>query len=614
MASHISERELTELINQLELDSGKKKLLLNYKQDNLYEYEIAKDGSIRIIDNQIFVQAPSGTGDYPMIQAKDPVVLRVNGKEVHTKVTVTESDLIEWSIRETPMFEITVSEDKLQAFFHLRSKERYEWRLTNQQASSDITVSAFEDTTRLIDTILLHDVIALFRKKLIKNPDIPAIQQELDVSTYQPVLIAKGKPVVPAEDARLELYFTEQVESVFSDVAGVVDYRNHLNIPSVQRGDVLAKKTPAVQGIPGCDVYGRTLIPNSPKDIIIVTKSSVELNSEGEIVALREGRPRITGNKIKTFDISTSYIVPGDVDIETGHIFFSGDVVVYGDVTDNMIIESLGNVYVFGSVFNCTITATGSIYIKGNMIGCKVYSGYFGVMFNRLYSNAKMLREQINNLLSASKLLMNILESKNQVVHYGQIIVLLMETKFKQIPSIVKEMLFVIANVQQIKKQDFHELKHMLESFLQPSTLHEVATVSALENFHALLQETHQEVARMQEVKVQVNIMQCQNSELKSNGDIVVLREGVLLSDLFSSGNIVFRNDASVCRGAKLEAGGSIDIKTVGGQTGVATVLKAKRQVKVKKMYAGRVCIDRYCKDIFEVVENMTYDNKSVKQ
>ncbi|NHN35600.1 hypothetical protein [Paenibacillus agricola] len=121
-------------------------------------------------------------------------------------------------------------------------------------------------------------------------------------------------------------------------------------------------------------------------------------------------------------------------------------------------------------------------------------------------------------------------------------------------------------------------------------------------------------VALSQESKVQININQGQKSILKSNGDILIRKEGVIQCDLYSAGNIIFYLDNSVCRGSKLEAGDTISAMYVGGMTGVRTSLKAAKKVMVKKMFEGRVIIDRYSTDIFEPVEEKTFDRNSFKQ
>ena len=610
----ITETELTMLIKQLDVEL----LETDSPPPSSEESESAtlgqSDGWIRVENNRIIVVDPQPGGKRPIIQAEPPLKLRINGKETKGPQPVSSNDRIEFEIVEEPLFRFTVSEDKLHAYFHLRSRERYAWKLVDQPAAFQVTLKAEEDRSTVLETVHLSDVISALMQQSIKSHlDIAAIHRELVEQTGEPVLIATGRPPVAGEDAKLELYFSEHVESQFFEIAGTVDFRNHLHIPSVKRGDVIARKTPMSDGVPGYDVYGNVILPPAPKDIYVVAKESVEIRPDGAIVALKEGRPRVTGDKIKCFDISTSYVVPGNVDIETGNIVFSGDVVIYGNVTDTMIVESLGNVYVFGSVFNSTITATGSIYIKGNVIGSRLYSGYYGVMFNRLYHSSKTLSEQIDKLLAASQMLLKMLESRKQPAKFGQIVLLLLENKFKDIPNVIKELLFVLSNIRHMVGDDIKKLQQYSNYFLQPTRLVNVS-YNTLQSFKALLEETHQEVARMQEVDVQIRINQCHNSELKSNGDIIIHREGVLLSNLYSSDNIVFLYDSAVCRGSKLEAGGSIHAKIVGGQTGAPTVLTAKKSLSIKKMYAGRICVDRYCKDIYEPIENVKLDVAAMRQ
>ncbi|KIL36359.1 hypothetical protein SD70_31690 [Gordoniibacillus kamchatkensis] len=330
------------------------------------------------------------------------------------------------------------------------------------------------------------------------------------------------------------------------------------------------------------------------------------------MIARKEGRPRITGNKIKYFDINTAFIVPGNVDLQTGNIVFAGDVIVYGDVMDNMIIESLGNIYISGSVFNSTLTATGSIAVKGNVIGSNLYSGYFGMLFNRLYNGSKQLLGFLEKMAESVKLLMNEISKKKLQVKYGQVLLLVIESKYQQVWEVVKELLGVISSLQTYNKDAMQQLKDYLELFLLPTKIVKVMSVPRMEDFIRVLKEAYMRVALSQESQVQININQAQNSTLKSNGDILIRREGVIQCDLYSAGNIIFFLDNSVCRGSNLEAGDTISAMYVGGITGVGTILKATKKVIVKKMFEGRVTVDRYSTDIFEPVEEMTFDRTSI--
>jgi hypothetical protein len=573
------------------------------------------DGWVKVEHNKIQVHNASSGGKAAMISAIPPLELIKNGVKIKNSTVVSDNDLIQWKVLEEPMFEITVSEDKMLAYFKLNALVKHRWYLLDQIKTTHAYIKVERDSNRVLEVLQFNEIITFIVKQgIIHNLDIKVIQNELLHPTFEKIVIAQGKPLVPGKDAKLDTFFEESVQSEFNDVGGVVDYRNHLNIPTVKSGEVIAKKTMMSLGSLGYDVYGQVLTPAAVKDIQVYAKDNINLLEDGNIVAMKEGRPRITGTeRVKYFDISTAYIVSGNVDMETGNICFSGDIVVYGDVMDHMILESLGSIYVSGNVYNATLTATGSIQVKGNIVGSQLYSGYFGVMFNRLYNGTKMLLVLLGQLLQAASMLQDAIFKKKHKIKYGQIIQLLIESKLKEIPDTTKELLFVIANIQRVNKVELDKLKQMLELFLQPIKLVEFMQVSLLQEIIELVKETNEEVARMQETKAIIEIRQCHLSTLKANGDIFIVADGVVQSELYSSRNIIFQSLFSVCRGSTLESEGFISAMIVGGQTGTNTVLKAKRRVSIRKMYSGRVCVGRYCEEIIEMIEDRTFEAHTMR-
>lgn len=615
MPERMSEKDLTQLIHMLDLESSSNDIQLD---EFVRDVQAADDydGRLLVRSDKIFVQDPLPGGSPAVISGVLPVVIQVNGEKITSPTEVTSEDTIEWEISEPPLYGITVSEDKLWAFFTLYSPKRYAWNLNDHNPVSWLEITATMNTEVEVGHLSLNKVISDFEKKSItQNLNISGIHAELQNPSYQPIPVANGRAAVPGENARMELFFAENiVESEFNEIGGQVDYRNHLRIPSVVRGEVIARKIPVVEGIPGYDVHGEILYPQQPTDIIVIAKDHTVLLVNNEIRALREGRPRMTGDKIKYFDICTSYTVPGNVSIKTGNILFSGDVIVRGNVEDNMIIESLGNVYVAGNIHNSTITATGSILIKGNAANSKLYSGYFGVMYNRIYTTSQFLIEEVKVLQKAAGLLIQAVESRKQSVKYGQAILLLLESKFKKIPQVIRELLTVITHVQASFHHDLEQITHFLNVFLNPAQLVDFMNEASLSGFINSLVQLHTGVARMQETKVEVNMGKSQNTTIKSNGDIIIHKDGIVQSDLFSSGNITFLSPASVCRGSRLEAGGAISAYLVGGESGAQSYLKAKRSVTVRKMYLGKITIDRYTADLTEPVENMVFDSETVRK
>lgn len=613
MPHRMTEKYLNELIDQLEIDEAVAEDDLPHSLQPSNNQDA--DGIIIVQNNQLFVTPPLPGGNPAVLSAIPPVVLKVNNVQVTGPVQVEAADQITWFIQEPPPYEISVSEDKLKAFFTLHHVKQYAWNLVNSPASGNLVLTAEMDTTILLSTLGIEQIIADFEKRLIiHNLNIPILYAELNNPTYQPLCVVEGKSPIPGTDAKLDLFFAENIENAFSESEGSVDFRNHLRIPSAKKGDVIARKHPPREGIPGYDVYGRILPAAAPQDIKVVAKEHTLLLPNHEIAALKEGRPRMTGNKVKYFDISTAYIVPGNVNIQTGNIVFSGDVIVYQDVEDNMIIESLGNVYIYGNVYNSTITATGSILVRGNVVNSRLYSGYFGVMYNRLYNLSKQLLEEVNLLRDAANLLTAKVELRQQTVKFGQVILLLMESKYKKIPVLIRDLQSVFANIKLTYHKDNEQLKRMLDVFLRPTQFIDFFSDAVLVSFLKLLKDLYFGVARMQEVKVRVDIPQCHNSTIKSNGDIYIHQDGVLQSDLLSSGDITFLMRDAVCRGSQLEAAGTLTTQIVGGESSANSSLKAGRKIIIRKMYAGRVTVGRYSEEIIEPVEEMIYTPQTLQR
>lgn len=601
MSKYISEDELVSLVKKLSVDPN----TAPPSHDSAPPTPTEGKGLLLCVeDNKILPVETDQTAGYPTIQALPPLQLLRNGKACTDSIMVMPGDKIDWRITEEPLFTIEVTEDKLTAYLQVKRKTRCGWRLLPKNARQHLVVEAERDESMVLETVRLADILkALSDRKITKNIRTSAIFQELQAPTGEKVPVAQGVDKEPSVDARLEVFFSEEIENVIyeNERTGTVDFRNHARIPSVKKGDLIARKLPMKQGIMGYDVYGELIRPAPPKDITVIAKDHVEIRQDGGVYALKDGRPRVTGSEmIKYFDITTAYVISGNVDLKTGNIVFSGDVIVYGDVTEGMIVESLGNVYVFGSVYQATVTATGSITVKGNIINSNLYSGYFGVIFNRLYVSCKALDTALGNLRQAGKLLVDMIESRGQAVRIGQVLNILIESKFKDIPDLASDCLVSIRSLQQITERELEELKEKLKLLIDP---HKILAFNTFNHLYAIqnhVHETHQMIERMQESYVFIDIAQCHLSNLKSTGDIFIRKEGVLRSNLYGKGNIAFFDVHSVCRGGEIEALGIISAMTVGGDVGGETHLKAGKRVTLQRMQYGRITIGRHSRVIME--------------
>jgi len=72
---------------------------------------------------------------------------------------------------------------------------------------------------------------------------------------------------------------------------------------------------------------------------------------------------------------------------------------------------------------------------------------------------------------------------------------------------------------------------------------------------------------------VNVLLDYCQDSVIKSSGNIILTGKGEYVSQIVATDSIIFQKDKSLARGGVLKAGKEIKCKIVGGSGGVSTKL-----------------------------------------
>lgn len=512
-----------------------------------------QNGKIIVQNDQIFITPPLHGGKAAIISAVHPVVLKVNGEPVIEPAEITSADHLSWEICEKPQYRITISEDKLSAYFTLYRVEKYAWKLVNCPASAEVSVRAEPNCDLLLSKLTVDQILAGFPKKsFIPNLNIPALYAELNNPTYLPVCIAVGQAPVPGTNGRLEPLLQLNMADEFSSLEAPdpVNYLDYPGILSVQAGEVLARKLPPQEGMPGFDVFGGILPSPQPEDIRLAPNECTSLLPGGEIVALREGRPRFTGcgTTVVTIDFPAAYLMTEGPEAAEEAFMFAGDVIAPAGIRDHSIIEALGNVYIYGDVRNTVIAATGSIVIRGKVTDSQVYSGYCGAKQQRLYLLPSGLVGEITALRNAATLLEENLQSRQQTVKYGLVIMLLLESKYSHVPGLISELRELLRAKESAQSIDTEQLKHMLEIFLHPGQFTDFITDAVIGTLLKLLEELADGIIGLQEANARIDIAQAEDSTLQSGGDLYIHKEGAKNSTLWASGNVQFIMEQSAPR------------------------------------------------------------------
>ena len=248
-------------------------------------------------------------------------------------------------------FDLTVSEDKLNAFFSI-----------NKESTVSFT---------------LQDIKDYLEEKGIKY----GIVSDEKISGYlenkegldTPLKVAEGKPPDTGIDASIKYYFdTDPLKIGTVKDGGGIDFKDRGDIPQVTKGDLLAEKIPAVEGATGHDVYGRYLSVSKPKDTTLRKGKGTSISEDKlKIYAETDGMPEISA--VGKIYVSPRLEISGGVGLKTGHVDFDGKIDVIGTIQNGYRVR--GNSLKANEILKAEIEMDGDISVPGGIIGAKIKGG-----------------------------------------------------------------------------------------------------------------------------------------------------------------------------------------------------------------------------------------------
>jgi uncharacterized protein (DUF342 family) len=206
-------------------------------------------------------------------------------------------------------------------------------------------------------------------------------------------LAAEGRAALNGVDAQITRLFnlTPKTESGAPtiDEHGNADYKDLGLFHNVRAGDVLAQRTPSVDGQAGMNVYGQEIGYTKGREFVLPKGKNTYTNDDDtQLFAAIDGQVRLISNLIA---VEPTYEVSGSVDYSTGNIDFVGNVIIRGNVTSGFDVRAQGNIDIGGYVESAQVIAGGNIKVKGGIkTGLKglVHAG--GSVFSKFIENSRI--------------------------------------------------------------------------------------------------------------------------------------------------------------------------------------------------------------------------------
>ncbi len=186
--------------------------------------------------------------------------------------------------------------------------------------------------------------------------------------TIENLAVVQGTPPTPSKDEDIE-WGGDFFNTGFAvdETTGNVDYRQRIGQPNVEAGQFLARIIPGSEGVPGVDVFGKSIPVSKPKRLRVRVGANVRHDTiENAFYATTAGRVRWLANGLSVDQVLT---ISGSVGLETGHINHRGALNVAADVLSDSRVETAGDIQVGGIVEQARLTSKGSLFVRGGIMG-----------------------------------------------------------------------------------------------------------------------------------------------------------------------------------------------------------------------------------------------------
>ena len=558
-----------------EEDSLEKDVL---KKDDLKEDISKKDseqqeinGTIEIQQGRIIIKNPCPGGKPAVISSMNNITVIINGEKANRRMPVTTESKIEFVFKEEDakrQMNLRISEDKMEAYVSILYKPSTIYKLKDVKPTNIVTIdletkeeimppkfTESEIKNELLNHNIKYGVLKMSIIKCVKADEISEL------------LVASGKKTIEKIDDRLEIKYNEakeQNQENYDDVQAI-DYKAIGAVKGVEIGQVLAIHYPGKDGEDGVDITGKIIKVKNAKKIVIGAGEGTALKDKFTVVATSEGRPSARGT---TFFVYKIHEINGDVELKTGNIKFVGDIVISGSVREGMKVDAGNCILIKNNVAESEITANGDIVIKGNVIHSSVAAGKEDVLILEYLSDLNSMKNDLTKLLSSIRQLkeMNLLERNTSD---GELIKILLETKFKKLSQTSNKIA-----VRILKLEDFDdELVFIIKNKILELGPLNIINYEELDDAVTIIENKISILSMNLTLPVDVALDYCQDSIIKSSGNITFSGKGQYVSQIEASDSVIFQYEKSVARGGVIKAGKEIKCKIVGGLGGVATKL-----------------------------------------
>lgn len=207
------------------------------------------------------------------------------------------------------------------------------------------------------------------------NDDVvtAAVSANTNRQNVEDLIVAVGMKPVNGDDA--EFHRNVKKKEVREDIkTRRISHKDLLSkVISVSVGEKIATLTKPGEPVKdGKNVFGETVKAEAGKSLSVKVGDNVrsEKLEDGTIVYFSEIDGQLVQPAKEDYVVSVSpvYVIEGNVDMSVGNVYFKGDVNVSGDIYDDFVVETEGNIIVGGSIGSAKVSAKKNVIVENGII------------------------------------------------------------------------------------------------------------------------------------------------------------------------------------------------------------------------------------------------------
>lgn len=558
------------------------------KKEEGKDNERSVDGLLAIEDGNLKLTPPKEGKAWPKIKVGENVSVEVEGHKIKDTSIVTDVNEVEIEVVNEPPqseFNLSLSEDLTDLVLETEFVTGKKYYIEDSGPNNLLFIQGvfWEEVSPppLDENKIMEEIKEMGVDDTKVDVYYERIKQSARALKSAKSVVVRGKKMEPPEEGWIEYLFKTEMRLMKEfENEDSVDPFNKGKFNSVEAGQTLAVYHPPREGKTGVTVTGKYIYPQEPKSPEIKAGEGVELLDDRKTaVATILGRPSLS--KSNVISVAPEIVINKDVDVSTGYVNFRGDVKIFGDVKDGLVVKAGGYVYIYGNVFHGKVFGDSGVVIKKNSVSSFVCAGGRSAEYKKMLPHVRKIKEIMNKTIKIyeqlnknPKFLDKDLESKS----VGLLIKQILEMQFPEVEDSVMELEKVLPKEYEGENKNLRKVVELMKNRLVgygPFRINSIEELKKMEKFLAQVLEVLRETI---EDAADVIVNGSQNSQIQATGKVKITGAGTYYSNIFAGETIEI---TGFYRGGRLYAEEMINVEELGSNTGAKTIAEVEEEGKI---------------------------------